>query len=175
MVLSLMCCPDRERSKKMSKDKMNKLKRIGIHVLFVIYIAVLLRITVFRTGIGFHDLMKNGNINLTLFESYGPLLKTGNWWRIIYLFIGNIIWFVPLGFYLECMTKIEKVWLMVLIGLLFSLLIETLQYIFGTGISEIDDLILNSFGTWIGVLCGKMLFMLRGKLEKGYEGSYKNS
>ncbi len=152
MVLSLTRTPAGERSKKMSKDKRN---RIGIHVLFFIYAAVLLRITVFRADFGAHELMKDGSINLTLFESYVPLLRAENWLRIIYLFIGNMIWFVPLGLYLACMTKIKKGWIMVLIGLLFSLFIETLQFVFGTGISEIDDLILNSFGTWLGVWIGK--------------------
>lgn len=158
----------------MSKADRNKTNHIWIHILFVIYIAVLLRITVFRTGFGFHHLMQNGTINLTLFESYGPLLRAGNWRRIIYLFIGNIIWFVPLGFYMECMTKMKNLWLILLSGLLFSFLIETLQYIFGTGISEIDDLILNSFGTWAGALGGKLCSMILGKYKKMPESAHEH-
>lgn len=42
-----------------------------------------------------------------------------------------------------------------LLGLLFSFAIELLQYVFGTGISELDDLILNSLGAWIGAVPGK--------------------
>jgi len=147
-------------------EKRNKFYYIGMHVLFGVYVVILLRITVFRTGFDLHSLFQNGNINLTLFESYAPLVKTGDWRRIIYLFIGNIIWFVPLGFYLEGMTKVNKIWLAVLIGLLFSLLIETLQFVFGTGISELDDLILNSFGTWIGALCGKAaVLIIKGRKQ----------
>jgi glycopeptide antibiotics resistance protein len=35
-------------------------------------------------------------------------------------------------------------------GFLLSAMIETLQFILGTGVSELDDLILNTFGVWIG-------------------------
>lgn len=139
------------------KQKKNPvLKKVLIHILFLIYIGILLRITVFRPGFGFKNLCRNGVINLTLFESYGPLLKSGNWTRIIYLFVGNVIWFVPLGFYLRRFTRVEwKAWQIWLMGLLFSFIIEFLQYVFGTGISELDDLILNSLGAWIGAILGK--------------------
>ena len=124
--------------------------------LFIIYIGVLLRITVFRSGFGFRNLCQNGIINLTLFESYIPLIKSRDIIRIIYLFVGNIIWFVPFGFYLrrfgESERKSREIWLL---GLLLSFIIEFLQYVFGTGISEMDDLILNSLGAWMGAVLGK--------------------
>lgn len=138
--------------------KMNRvlIKRVLIHILFLIYIGILLRITVFRSGFGFRDMCRNGVINLTLFESYVPLLKSGDFIRIIYLFVGNIIWFVPFGFYLRHFSRVKwKLWQIWLLGLLFSFVIEFLQYVFGTGISELDDLILNSLGAWIGALPGK--------------------
>lgn len=131
--------------------------------LFIIYIGVLLRITVFRSGFGFRNLCQNGIINLTLFESYIPLIKSRDIIRIIYLFVGNIIWFVPFGFYLRRLGKRErKSWEIWLLGLLLSFIIEFLQYVFGTGISEMDDLILNSLGAWMGAVLGK-----RRKVEKG--------
>lgn len=135
----------------MNKD--NKNKKIGIaavHILFVMYLFVLFRITVFRSGVSFDNLMENGKLNLTLFQSYKPLITAGDWWRIIYLLIGNLIWFVPLGMYLKWLGKVNKTWKIVLAGLMLSMIIECLQYLFGTGISELDDLILNSLGTWCG-------------------------
>ena len=140
------------------KDKKNcaLMKRIIIRGLFFIYIGVLLRITVFRSGFSFRNLFRNGTVNLTLFESYIPLMKTWDFKRIIYLFVGNIIWFVPLGFYLRRFGKREwKAWEIWLSGLFLSFVIEFLQYVFGTGISELDDLILNSLGAWIGAVFGK--------------------
>lgn len=131
------------------------IKETIIHGLFLVYIGVLLRITVFRSGFRWGDLCENGTINLTLFKSYIPLLENGDIKRIIYLFVGNIIWFVPLGFYLRRFTGRKRaVWQIFLAGLLFSFIIEFLQYVFGTGVSELDDLILNSLGAWIGAVLG---------------------
>ncbi len=67
-----------------------------------------------------------------------------------YLFVGNIVWFVPFGMYLQYMGISKTLVRTVLYGFLFSLLIETLQYVFGTGFSELDDLVLNTLGAWIG-------------------------
>lgn len=127
-------------------------KRRWLNILFVCYLAILLKITVFRSGFGTYGLCANGTINLKLFEEYIPLIQSHDWDRIIYLFVGNIIWFVPLGMYIRY-RKSERVILQAaILGLLLSLCIETMQYLFGTGISELDDLILNTFGATIGAL-----------------------
>lgn len=130
------------------KDKYRNLPVI----LFWLYIAAVLRITVFRPGFHPAELLQNGSINLTLFEGYVPLLKKGDWFRFLYLFVGNIIWFVPFGMYLEHKSQGKKFWKIVLAGFLFSLMIESLQYLFGTGYSELDDLILNTAGVFAGAI-----------------------
>lgn len=140
------------------KGEMNSVlrKKVFIYILFFIYIGILLRITVFRRGFNFQNLCQNGSVNLTIFQSYAPLLRNRDFKRIIYLFVGNIIWFVPFGFYLRHFGRVQwKAWQIWLFGLSFSFIIELLQYVFGTGISELDDLILNSLGTWIGAILGK--------------------
>lgn len=124
--------------------------------LFWIYIAIVFRITVFRHGFDVHHFMQGGTVNLTVMKEYFTLLKGGEWIRFIYLFVGNIIWFVPFGFYLKCIRQIKRIWLIVAAGLVFSLVVESMQYLWGTGISEIDDLILNTFGTFIGAMLGKV-------------------
>lgn len=134
---------------KLSKERILK-------VLFLFYIVILFRITVFRSGFSLSHLMQNGTINLTLFQYYIPLLKQGRWLQFIYLFVGNIIWFVPLGCGLMTTKKVTHVYTAVLCGLFLSLLIETMQFIFGTGVSELDDLILNSLGTWAGAAAVQM-------------------
>lgn len=130
--------------------------KIIVTILFWLYIAVVFRITVFRQGFDVRHFLQTGTVNLTVMEEYVMLLKKGRWTRFIYLFVGNIIWFVPFGFYLKCIKQVEKTWLVVLAGLFFSFVIESMQYLWGTGISEIDDLILNTFGTFIGAMLGKV-------------------
>lgn len=121
-------------------------------ILLILYLGILLRITVFRSGFGIEHLFQNGNVNLTLFTEYLPMLQRGEWFRFIYLFVGNIVWFVPLGMYLELGKRVKPLWKILLWGLALSLLIETLQYVFGTGVSELDDLILNTLGCGCGAV-----------------------
>ena len=74
------------------------------------------------------------------------------------LFLGNIAIFVPLGFLL-CHRLNRGVLRIVLVLLPFvlSTAIEISQYYFGMGHPDIDDVILNVIGFYIGVLL-KILF-----------------
>jgi len=105
-----------------------------------------------------------GTLNLTLFEGYGDIIRAGIP-RFIYLFFGNIVWFVPFGFYLSFVKK-SSVLKAILFGFLLSLFIETTQYILGTGISEIDDLILNTFGSLVGWGIGSYILGIERKYNK---------
>lgn len=131
-------------------NKKKEIRRGIITCLFWLYLLLLFRITVFRTGFGVQNLFQKGSINLTLFRDYLPLLKEGHWFRFLYLFMGNILWFIPFGIYTIWTGRIKRGWKAVCLFFFLSLFIETMQYCFGTGISEADDLILNTFGTWIG-------------------------
>ncbi len=129
-----------------------------ITLLFFLYLAIVLRITVFRSTFTLQHLCQNGKMNLTLFEGYIALLQQGNWFYFGYLFLGNILWFVPLGMYLQYMGKTKTPFHTAVCGFLFSFLIETMQFVFGTGFSELDDLILNTFGTWVGAALTSIYF-----------------
>jgi len=122
-------------------------------VLFICYLALLLRITVFRSGFGTRVFCSEGKINLKLFEEYIPLIRTRDWDRFVYLFAGNLIWFMPLGMYVRYRKAKKGILWAAAFGLALSFFIETMQYLFGTGISELDDLILNTAGAVLGALC----------------------
>ena len=68
----------------------------------------------------------------------------------------NILLFMPMGFLLPAVWReyrpIKKT---VLMGLLLSVVIELLQ-IFTFRLTDIDDLITNTLGTFLGYYCGKM-------------------
>ena len=129
---------------------MKRICKIIITILFLSYLAIVLRITVFRSTFTLQHLCQNGKIILTLFEGYIDLVRRGDWFAFTYLFVGNIVWFVPFGMYLQYMGKQRTLLRTAISGFLFSLLIETMQYVFGTGFSELDDLVLNTLGAWIG-------------------------
>ncbi|WP_429651673.1 VanZ family protein [Aeribacillus pallidus] len=72
----------------------------------------------------------------------------------------NILLFVPLGFFVSLRKSFKKrlVINVTLTGLLLFLLIEFVQYIFPMGRSaDVDDLILNTFGTYLGYVNWKIL------------------
>lgn len=129
---------------------MKKHRKVITTILFLLYIIVVLRITVFRSSFTLQNLCQNGRLILTLFEGYIDLIRRGDWFAFTYLFVGNIVWFVPFGMYLQYMGISKKLVRTAFYGFLFSLLIETLQYVFGTGFSELDDLVLNTLGAWLG-------------------------
>ena len=51
-------------------------------------------------------------------------------------------------------------------ALLLSLLIECAQFVLGCGISEIDDLLLNTLGAMAGYACLPLARLVSGKHEK---------
>ena len=82
-----------------------------------------------------------------------PFTEFGDLWRagivpFTFLVVGNVACFVPFGLGLPALTPLRRA--VVPLCFLGSLLIETLQWAFGTGMSQIDDLILNTLGAAIG-------------------------
>ncbi|MCM1184693.1 MAG: VanZ family protein [Roseburia sp.] len=117
-------------------------------IIFMVYLLILLRMTVFRPNMSLERLF-SGTVNARLFREYIPLLRHGYWLRSLYLFGGNIVCFMPFGMYLQW-KKQWKLKTIAVMGLFFSLCIEAMQYVLGTGVSELDDLILNTLGAVIG-------------------------
>lgn len=63
----------------------------------------------------------------------------------------NVLLFVPLGYLLPFVSSFSRRWWKVaLIGLGFSLLIETIQLVTKLGWFDASDLLHNTVGTWIG-------------------------
>lgn len=67
--------------------------------------------------------------------------------------VGNIAMFIPVGIiWPACFKKLDNVWKTVLAGMGFTLFIEVTQLLFYERCSDIDDLILNTVGAFIGAL-----------------------
>ncbi|MBP5153189.1 MAG: VanZ family protein, partial [Lachnospiraceae bacterium] len=97
-----------------------------------------------------------GSVNFSLFKEYIPFIRSRSWYTFIYLFVGNIVWFVPMGAFFRLFDSGKKkpfskgLIFAMLTGLCISLSIEILQFVFGKGLAEIDDLILNTLGVTLG-------------------------
>lgn len=140
---------------------MKQHRQLIFDILFGAYLAVLLRITVFRDGC-FSNGLFTGRVEWVPFVYLAKLIRVHYWRYFIYLFVGNLVWFVPLGAYLR---HREMRWpLVILCGMGLSLLIEITQFVLGSGVTEVEDVILNTAGTAIG--CGLAAIVLRCRRKK---------
>lgn len=94
----------------LGNKEMKKTKDKYLLAFFLIYMVVLFRITVFRSTFSLYHVMENGTINLSLFQDYIPFIRQERWFLVLYLFVGNIIWFVPLGCVLLASGKVKGIW-----------------------------------------------------------------
>lgn len=75
------------------------------------------------------------------------------WFIVAINILGNVLVFVPIGFLVSVLTpNRHKGWLAIVIGLAISLTIEIVQLSFVIRIFDVDDLILNSSGAWLGFI-----------------------
>ena len=123
---------------------------------FAIYILSLLYLTIFR----FNFYYDERRLNLTLFIGLINVFRNAGIGEFLRQFLGNIGWFVPLGFFLPVLIKRKSLLITAAIGLAFSFFIEVTQFVFYKGVAELDDLILNTLGAVIGYL----LYRLSKKL-----------
>ena len=91
-------------------------------------------------------------------------LKKGNINYLIISLSGNIIIFIPIGFFIKLLWKCNDV-KTVFYGFFTSLFIEITQIFIGRG-TDIDDLILNTFGVFLGVILYKILKKLRSFISR---------
>ncbi len=121
-------------------------------LLSVFYIAALTEITVLRGGIAWKDLLdaRRFAVQWIPFQTTIDEFKSGVW-PFIYHVGGNMAWFFPLGFIL----RRKSVWKALLAGILLSAAIECLQWVLMTGMTDVDDVILNACGTLLGFLLAK--------------------
>ncbi len=148
-----------------SSRKFNLYHEIAL-LIFVIFIVGLASQTVIpkiELGInGNINILKNGKhgINLlplkVLFETYREVFINLNINYFIINFLGNIIMFMPIGFFIPLLWEIpdKKI---IIVGFLFSLFIEVCQLFLNRG-TDVDDLILNTLGTILGLLVYKFLY-----------------
>ena len=150
-------------------------------MLAVLWLGALLRLTVFRDGCFSHGLF-SGRIEWDAFAYYAKLVRVGNWRYFSYLFVGNLVWFVPVGVLAwlgaarpvreKADGRVPSLLRAALWGFLLSLGIETMQYVLGSGVSELDDLILNSCGAVLGfgIVCifDKMRKNIKSPIDKNH-------
>ncbi len=112
--------------------------------LFMIYLLTVLGLTLFtRSG-------TMGNADLHWFSSYRNAwnrFSADSWKMPLY----NILMFVPLGVFLPLLhPSFNRLWKLLIWAAAMTLMIETVQLLTSTGVFEVDDLMNNFIGAWIG-------------------------
>lgn len=155
--------------------KRNKsLNTLFLSIIFIIYLILMCKILFFKY-VTISEIFSNERelirtVNLIPFYSIlkyhnGVGLKN----PIAFLNVfGNILIFIPYGVFLEMFKykfkfNSKKVFSMIFIT---SLAIEAIQFLLGIGISDVDDIILNTVGGFIGIVSYKLLFYLFKDKEK---------
>lgn len=126
-------------------------------VLFLLYLALLVYFLFFAESFGRTDSTRSGySYNLT------PLKEIKRFWiyreklgmrAFLLNIIGNIVGFIPAGFFLPIVSRRSKKWYnTVWIGFGFSFSVELAQLVFKVGSFDVDDMILNTAGAALGYL-----------------------
>jgi glycopeptide antibiotics resistance protein len=130
-------------------------RRLSVgRLLSVFYISSLIEITVLRGGIAWNGLFdaERPMVQWMPFKTTLDEFKSGTW-PFIYHVIGNLAWFIPLGL----IMRRKSTWMALLAGILISVAIECLQWVFMTGMTDIDDVIINTGGTLTGYLLSRRI------------------
>lgn len=135
-------------------------------IIFVLYIFFLLYFLIFSEWYGRSGVMENYHYNLTPFqeiERFWEYREQLGIWSYINLF-GNILIFVPFGFFEPLASKTRSFWATLVDGCLLSLLVEIFQLITKVGRFDVDDLLLNTSGVAIGYIC----FLIWNAIRRKY-------
>ena len=105
--------------------------------------------------------VQNGKTRQNPFRSISSQLeRITQWWALKNL-LGNIIPFIPFGFFLPITYKKFSSAIKVLsIGLVSIVLIEIFQFFTKLGSFDVDDIILNM----IGIVCGYLMFLVINRI-----------
>ena len=144
------------------REKINWYREIAFW-LFITFLVGLASQTIIPE-IGFNNgfyIVDSGTGNVNLIPFRGLIITYVEVFHFKYIdyflinFVGNLLIFIPVGFTLTLLWNV-KTKQVILIGFLISLYIEVSQLFLSRG-TDIDDLILNTIGTIIGLIIYKLL------------------
>ena len=127
-----------------------------LNLIFIIYILCLYHLLTYQ-NVGY------SGINLVPFKEM--FRYTFGSYKFMKNIVGNIIIFLPFGFFTSYYLNTKKWVSPVLITLIVSLGAEGIQYYIGR-IFDVDDIILNVLGGFLGYLLFVAFSAVRGKLPK---------
>ncbi len=153
--------------------KQEQIKTGFLYVIFICYILLLFKILIW-SRVSITELLDSQrtlfrSVNLIPFHSIKQYIYGSSDTIKRFAFgnvIGNIVIFIPLGLYLPLFKKDKRFLVNLLFIFIVSLVVEILQGLLGIGVSDVDDIILNSLGGGIGILGYKFLLLILREKKK---------
>lgn len=132
---------------------MNATTKKLTRLVFIVYIIGVLSLTFIVRETMIMRTPDNRGVILEPFREIDAMLHQPNhffWFMQISL---NILLFIPFGFLPPMISeRFRSLWLTTVTGFIFSAGIETMQYITGRGLTEVDDVINNTIGAFVGYM-----------------------
>ena len=121
-------------------------------VLFALYLVTLLWLILFKLSYDIPSILVNyqsRSLNLIPFVGLG---ETG-----LSETVSNFVTFVPFGLLLGVTVKDAVLWRLVVVVLVFSMAVETLQFILAIGTSDVTDVLTNTLGGLTGLVLHRLV------------------
>ena len=131
-------------------------------ILFLIYLALLVWIILFKLQFSISDLDKVRSINLIPFHYDKEVGAAFHLTEVL----ENFLIFVPMGIYLQMLLPRTKLYVKFMLIAGTSFLLETMQYILAVGRSDITDVFTNTAGGLLGLAVYSMAARLIGNRIK---------
>jgi len=123
---------------------------LALYITGVVYVVFLAKR---RQALVWHDDLVNVIPLKKTVEAY--LSSTTGTWNFFSNLYGNVLLFIPLPFFLMSIFRIYNRTAIIFTGLFISVLIELVQYAWRIGVPDIDDVLLNVMGVWLGIYLWK--------------------
>lgn len=152
----------------MTDKTKGRLRLFGV-VLFIAYLIVLMYFLLFAEMLGRTEITEGYSYNLTLFKEirrfweYRDQLGSA---AVVLNLAGNVLAFVPFGFILPILFRVNRKWYIILQwSFIVSLSFEVTQLLTKVGIFDVDDLLLNTLGGLLGYWCFSLVNWIRRKVD----------
>jgi glycopeptide antibiotics resistance protein len=122
---------------------------IGPYTLFLLYLMFL--------GMGRFQYEDNLITVEPIFSTIQFIRNSIEWKVIVMIVLGNIVMFIPFGFLGWLFPQLKDLKKLLYTFVSSIIIVEALQYFTRMGIFEVDDIILNTFGVYLGWLMRRFI------------------
>ena len=137
-------------------------------LLFFLYVLFLIYFLLFSDWYGRSGELRDFRYNLELFKEikrFWTYREQLGFFATFTNLIGNILIFVPFGFFLPMASKYRSIFSTLFYSFGVSLCVEIFQFFAKVGSFDVDDLFLNT----VGGVAGFILFMICNTVRRRYD------